>query len=69
MAETLKNIDMSDITEKQRETLEVAIREGYYTRPRGISLSELAEHFDISEQALAQRLARAEETVMSQLFA
>ncbi|MFB6134287.1 MAG: helix-turn-helix domain-containing protein [Halanaeroarchaeum sp.] len=66
---TVKDIDVSDLTEKQREAMELAIEKGYYARPRRISLKELAREFDISEQALAQRLARAEEKVMEQLIA
>ncbi|MFW6384818.1 MAG: helix-turn-helix domain-containing protein [Halodesulfurarchaeum sp.] len=62
------DVDISNITDKQREALEFAIREGYYARPRQVSLQEMAAEFAISEQALAQRLARAEETVMGQLF-
>ncbi|MFB6152690.1 MAG: helix-turn-helix domain-containing protein [Halodesulfurarchaeum sp.] len=65
---TVKDIDVTDLTEKQRDAMETAVRKGYYARPRKISLSELAEEFDISQQALAQRLARAEEKVMDQLI-
>lgn len=68
MAPTLRDVDLSSLTGKQREAMEIAIREGYYARPREISLSELATTFDISQQALAQRLARAEEQIMKQLI-
>lgn len=61
------DVDISDVTPKQYEALSFAIREGYYARPREISLAAMAEEFGISEQALAQRLARAEQTVMGQL--
>lgn len=68
MASTLKDVDITSLTRKQREAMEIAIKEGYYSRPREATLSELAGRFDISEQALAQRLARAEENVLKQLF-
>ena len=68
LAENVKDVDLTDFTEKQREAMEYAISEGYYARPREISLAEMAAEFGISEQALAQRLARAEEKVMKQLF-
>lgn len=68
LTQAVIDVDISDITEKQREAMEFAIREGYYARPRQTSLKEMAREFGISEQALAQRLARAEETVMGQLF-
>jgi hypothetical protein len=68
MASTFRDVDLSSLTAKQRAAMERAIRAGYYARPREISLAELASSFDISEQALAQRLARAEENVMKQLF-
>lgn len=63
----VKDVDLTDFTEKQRETIETAIRKGYYSRPRQVSLEELADQFGVSEQALAQRLSRAEQKVMEQL--
>lgn len=46
------------LTEKQRETLVVAFREGYFDDPREVSLEELSEMFDISPRAVSQRLRR-----------
>jgi hypothetical protein len=63
-----KEIDMSQLTDKQQDTLERAVERGYYESPPEVSLSELAGEFDISEAALSQRLARAERTVMGELF-
>ncbi len=68
LASTFRDVDLHTLTKKQRKAVEIAIDRGYYTRPREISLSELADEFDISEQALAQRLARAEENIMDQVF-
>ena len=44
-----------DLTPKQRETLVTALEAGYYDVPQGITMSELAEEFGISQQALSKR--------------
>ncbi len=67
MGQTIKEIDLSSFTTLQKETIELAIERGYYRRPREVTLEELAGEFDISQQALAQRLARAEQKIMEQL--
>lgn len=61
-------VDLSVLTDKQREALELATARGYYGSPPEVSQTELAAEFDVSESALSQRLARAEENVLSQLF-
>lgn len=47
------------LTGPQRDTLMRAVREGYYAIPREISTKELAEEFDVSDQAVTERLRRA----------
>ncbi|MFB6303701.1 MAG: helix-turn-helix domain-containing protein [Haloferacaceae archaeon] len=47
------------LTGRQRETLVRAVEGGYYAIPRQISTQELAEEFDISDQAVTERLRRA----------
>jgi predicted DNA binding protein len=47
------------LTEAQRETLTLAVREGYYDIPRDTSTSDLSERFGISDQAVTERLRRA----------
>lgn len=42
----------------QRETLMRAVESGYYSLPRETSTKELAETFDISDQAITERLRR-----------
>jgi len=49
----------ADLTPTQRETLTRAIEAGYYDIPRQVSISELADEFDISDQAVSERLRRA----------
>ena len=47
------------VTSPQRETLIRAVEGGYYSIPRQMSTQELAEEFDISDQAVTERLRRA----------
>ncbi len=52
------------LTDAHRETLEVALTEGYFNVPRRINLVELAESMDISDSAVSQRLRRGVATVL-----
>ncbi|OLZ41715.1 DNA-binding protein [Natrinema saccharevitans] len=52
------------LTETERETFEVASREGYYETPRETTLEELADHFDISKTAVSMNLRRSERKVL-----
>jgi len=47
------------LTGPQRETLVRAVEGGYYAIPRRMSTNDLAEEFDISDQAVTERLRRA----------
>jgi predicted DNA binding protein len=47
------------LTDAQRETLITAVREGYYDIPREASTSDLGDRFEISDQAVTERLPRA----------
>jgi hypothetical protein len=53
-------IDVSSITDKQREAMELALDSGYYETPRETDLGELATELDVSESAASQRLNAAE---------
>ena len=57
------------LTEKQQELLLTAIEEGYFDVPRNTSLDELAVHFDVSRQALSERLRRAHATLIRNALA
>lgn len=46
------------LTEAQQSLLTTALEEGYFEVPRGITLSELADRFGISDQAASERLRR-----------
>ncbi|EMA53544.1 helix-turn-helix domain-containing protein [Halococcus thailandensis] len=56
----LTTIDLSVLTEKQREAAVLAVSAGYYETPRQTSLGELADRLDISKSALSQRLTAVE---------
>jgi predicted DNA binding protein len=47
------------LTNTQRNTLVRAVEGGYYSIPRQMSTQDLAEEFDISDQAVTERLRRA----------
>lgn len=53
-------VDLGVLTDKQRQALELALRNGYYERPRDVDLGTLAEQLDISKSAVSQRLRSAE---------
>lgn len=47
------------LTPQQRVALSRAVEEGYYSIPRETSTRALADEFDISDQAMTERLRRA----------
>ncbi len=53
------------LTPPQRVTLARAVEAGYYSLPRKISTVELAEQFDISDQAVTERLRRGITTLVT----
>lgn len=52
------------LTEKQADTLVLALQHGYFDVPRGTDAQDLAEELDISHQALSERLRRATGTMV-----
>jgi predicted DNA binding protein len=48
------------LTARQREVVEAAVREGYYTVPRECTLSELAKRLDVDKSTASTVLRRAE---------
>lgn len=53
------------LTEHQYQTIVGAYREGYYAVPRRANLEELAREFDVSHQALSERLRRGHEKLIA----
>lgn len=48
------------LPQEQRETLRMAVNEGYYETPREITVGELAEKLDIPQSTTSYRLRQAE---------
>jgi len=54
-----------NLTPLQHETLVTAIERGYFDIPRHITLEELSTKFDVSPQALSDRIRRAVQEVLT----
>ena len=52
------------LTPEQREAVTLALDSGYFETPRETTLSALADELDISQQALSDRVRRANEKVL-----
>lgn len=52
------------LTDRQYETLRLAVRNGYFRVPRGTTLGDLADELDVSHQALSERLRRAQASLI-----
>ena len=61
-------VDLSSLTEKQRDAAILAVSKGYYRTPRQISAGGLAEALDISTSALSQRLSAVESKLAMAVF-
>lgn len=53
------------LTAPQRRTLQRALDDGYFETPRETTLSDLGEEFDITRQAVADRLRRGLKTLVA----
>jgi len=51
------------LTDAQHEVFRAALERGYFDIPRRTTLVDLAEEFDISDQAVSERLRRAQKKV------
>lgn len=56
---------LDDLTELQRDTLEDAVRLGYYEYPRRISLTELARRRGVAKSTISQTLRSVERKIMA----
>lgn len=57
-----------DLTHEQREAIVLAVRRGYFATPKEVSLAELAEELDISQQAVSARVRGANEKVLENVL-
>jgi hypothetical protein len=60
--------DLSALTPKQREGLELAVVRGYFDDDRDVALGELADELGISKSALSQRLRGAQAKLVTDVF-
>lgn len=61
-------VDLSALTEKQREAATLAVAKGYYRTPRTTTMDELAAELGISKSALSQRLSAVEAKLATAVF-
>lgn len=61
-------LDLSDVTEKQREAVSAAIASGYYRTPREASMGDLAAELGISKSAMSRRLSAVESKLALKAF-
>ena len=54
----------ASLTESQQEALILAYRCGYFNSPRDVSMEELGEELDISQQAVSSRLRRGIRSIL-----
>jgi len=58
------SVEMRDLTESQRSLIERVHDAGYFEVPREVTLVEVAEELDISDQAVNERLRRGLSTLI-----
>lgn len=61
-------LDVSALTEKQREAVVCAVEAGYYSRRDDASFQDIADCLGISKSALSQRLTAAESKLATAAF-
>lgn len=61
--------DLSVLTGKQKEAVELAAERGYYDRSRDVDMGDMADELGISKSALSRRLKSAEAKLMLELMA
>ena len=60
---------IADLPHEQREAVEMAVREGYYSTPRSIDLATLATRMDVPKSTLRYRIRRAEARLIESFVA
>jgi hypothetical protein len=61
-------VDLSALTPKQREGMELAVVRGYFDDGADVSLGDLAAELSISKSALSQRLRGAQAKLVTDVF-
>jgi hypothetical protein len=61
-------VDLSALTPKQREGMELAVVRGYFDADADVALGDLAAELEISKSALSQRLRTAQAKLVTDAF-
>jgi predicted DNA binding protein len=56
------------LTDRQRECLQVALRQGYFEVPRACTLAELADHLDIDKSTASETIRRGQARVLQEFL-
>ena len=56
------------LTPEQREAVQTACEQGYFDVPRGVTLESISDELGVSDQAVSERLRRAQKRVFEQIF-
>ena len=59
---------MPRLTNRQKEIMTFATRNGYFKIPKQISTKRIAEHFQVSPSAILNHIQKAERSIMEHLF-
>lgn len=57
-----------ELSETERETLQAAVADGYFETPRDVTLSTLADVFDVSKMAVSKNLRRGERKLLGRVM-
>lgn len=68
-ADGLPDDELTDLTDRQREALEAAYRNGYFGWPRDSTAEEVAETLDIAAPTFHAHIRKAEASLFADLFA
>jgi len=64
--ERTESVKQFGLSQEQREALILGLRRGYFETPSQVSLNELADELDISQQAMSNRIRRGTKQVLSE---
>ena len=56
-----------DLSDVERQTLETAVSDGYFESPRGATLGNLADEFDVSKPAVSKNLRRGQQKMIQRV--